>query len=154
PGKAAQSTSAYATSYAGAGLGKDGTPISSWATTFALGFHFGVSPADPDRVIPQSSCCLYHPDVAVDASSGQAWVGFTSNETTPPGVFVNAIGRGGPEGGRKLAPGSTQGKSFVQEIERTPIVGRIGAAGVFLAFGQGYPTFKTIAVWRVDSGKP
>src|SRR5262249_46862505 len=46
------------------------------------------------------------------------------------------------------------GKSFVQEIERTPIVGRVGAAGVFLAFGQGYPTFRTIAVWRVDSGKP
>jgi len=40
PGKAAQSTSAYATSYAGAGFAKDGTPISSWATTFALGFHF------------------------------------------------------------------------------------------------------------------
>lgn len=56
-------------------------------------------------------------------------------------------------GRRKLAPGSTQGKSFVQEIGRTPIAGRIGAAGVFLAFGQRYPTFKTIAVWRVDRGR-
>ena len=42
----------------------------------------------------------------------------------------------------------------MQPIGRTPITGRIGAAGVFLAYGQGYPTFKTIAVWRVDTGKP
>ena len=67
---------------------------------------------------------------------------------------MNAIGPGGPEGGRKLAPGSLTGKSFLQPIGRTPISGRIGAAGVFLAYGQGYPTLKTVAVWRVDTATP
>jgi hypothetical protein len=90
----------------------------------------------------------------VDAASGQAWVGFTSNETATPGVFANAVGPGGPAGARRLAPGSTKGKSFAQAIGRTPISERIGAAGVFLAYGQGYPTFETVAVWRVDSAKP
>ncbi len=153
-GKAAQATYAYATSYAGAGLAKNGTPISSWAGTPGLGFHYGVDPSAPDGTIAQSGCCLYHPDIGVDSASGQAWIGFTSNETASPGVFVNAIGPGGPQDGRKLAPGSVSGKNFVQPIGRTPITGRIGAAGVFLAYGRGYPTLKSVAVWRVDSGKP
>src|SRR5262245_36718169 len=153
-GKAAQATYAYATSYAGAGLANDGTPISSWAGTPGLGFHYGVNPADRDGTIPQSGCCLYHPDIGVDSSSGQAWIGFTSNESASPGVFVNAIGPGGAQGGRKLAPGSLTGKDFLQPIGRTPITGRIGAAGVFIAYGQGYPTFRSVVVWRVDSGKP
>ena len=154
PGKAAQATYAYATSYAGAGLAKNGTPISSWAGTPGLGFHYGVDPSAPDGKITQSGCCLYHPDIGVDSASGQAWIGFTSNETASPGAFVNAIGPGGPEGGRKLAPGSLTGKNFLQPIGRTPITGRLGAGGVFIAYGQGYPTLKTIAVWRVDTGKP
>ena len=110
-GRAAQATYAYATSYAGAGLAKNGTPISSWAGTPGLGFHYGVDPSTPDGKIPQSGCCLYHPDIGVDSASGQAWVGFTSNETASPGVFVNAIGPGGPEGGRKLAPGPHAGRT-------------------------------------------
>jgi hypothetical protein len=153
-GKAAQASYAYATSYAGAALAKNGTPISSWAGSPGLGFHYGVDPSAPDGKIPQSGCCLYHPDIGVDSASGQAWIGFTSNENASPGVFVNAIGPGGAEGGRKLAPGSLSGKDFLQPIGRTPITGRIGAAGVFLAYGQGYPTFKTVAVWRVDTSKP
>src|SRR5262245_50625645 len=152
PGRAAQALYAYATSYAGAALAKNGTPISSWAGSPGLGFHYGVDPSAPDGKVPQSGCCLYNPDVGVDSASGQAWIGFTSNEKATPGFFVNAIGPGGAEGGRKPAPGALTSGNFVQPIGRTPITGRIGAAGVFLAYGQGYPTIKTIAVWRVDNG--
>jgi hypothetical protein len=119
-----------------------------------LGFHYGVDPSTPDGKIPQSSCCLYHPDMGVDSASGQAWIGFTSNENATPGFFVNAIGPGGAEGGRKLAPGALTGGDFLQPIGRTPITGRISAAGVFLAYGQGYPTINKIAVWRTDTSKP
>jgi len=154
PGKAAQSTSAYATGVAGAGLAKDGTPISTWSGSPGLGFHYGINPADPDRTIPQSGCCLYTPDVAVDSASGQAWVAFHSNETATPGLFVNAIGPGGPQGARKLASGSVIGKSSVYPGNRASITGRIGGGGVYLFFGQGYPTFKTLALWRVDRAKP
>ena len=154
PGKAAQSTSAYATGVAGAGLAKDGTPISTWSGSPGLGFHYGINPGDPDRAIPQSTCCLYTPDIAVDATSGQAWLAFHSNESATPGLFVNAIGPGGPQGPRRLATGSVVGKSSVYPGNRASISGRIGAAGVYLFHGQGYPTFKTLALWRVDRAKP
>jgi len=154
PGKVAQATYAYATGVAGAGLAKDGTPISSWSGTPGLGFHYGVDPAAPDGKIAQSGCCLYTPDVAVDAASGQAWVGFHSNETAGPGLYVNAIGPGGAQGGRRLAPGSVTGKDSIYPGNRTSLTGRIGAGGVYLFYGQGYPTFKTLALWKVDTAKP
>ena len=153
-GDVVQAPSAYATGVAGAGLAKDGTPISTWSVSPGLGYHYGISAGDPDRAIPQSGCCLYTPDVAVDSASGQAWVGFHSNESASPGLYVNAIGPSGPQGGRKLAPGSVVGKSSVYPGNRTSLTGRIGAGGVYLLFGQGYPTFKTLALWKVDTAKP
>ncbi len=154
PGKAAQATYAYATGVAGAGLAKDGTPISAWSGSPGLGFHYGIDAASADGRIPQTGCCLYTPEIAVDSTSGQAWVGFHSNESAGPGLFVNAIGPNGPQGGRRLAPGSVSGKSSVYPGNRTSLTGRIGAAGVYLFFGQGYPTFKTLALWKVDTAKP
>ena len=90
----------------------------------------------------------------VDAASRQAWVGFHSNENDGPGLYVNAIGPGGPQGGRKLAPGSVVGKSSIYPGNRTSLSGRIGAGGVYLVYGQGYPTFNTLALWKVDTAKP
>jgi hypothetical protein len=154
PGKAAQATYAYATGVAGAGLAKDGTPISTWSGSPGLGFHYGIDAGTADGTIPQTGCCLYTPDVAVDSASGQAWVGFHSNENSGPGLYVNAIGPGGPQGGRRLAPGSVTGKSSIYPGNRTSLTGRIGAGGVYLFYGQGYPTFKTLALWKVDTAKP
>ena len=154
PGKAAQSTSAYATGVAGAGLAKDGTPISTWSAGPGLGFHYGVDTSTPDGTIPQTGCCLYTPEIAVDSASGQAWVGFHSNESAAPGLYVNAIGPAGAQGGRRLAPGSATGKSSIYPGNRAALSGRIGAGGVYLFYGQGYPTFKTLALWKVDTAKP
>jgi hypothetical protein len=153
-GDVVQAPSAYATGVTGAGLAKDGTPISTWSVTPGLGYHYGINGGDPDRAIPQTGCCLYTPDVAVDSASGQAWVGFHSNENDGPGLYVNAIGPGGPQGGRKLASGSVVGKSSIYPGNRTSLTGRIGAGGVYLFYGQGYPTFKTLALWKVDTAKP
>jgi hypothetical protein len=154
PGRAAQALYAYATGVAGAGLARDGTPISTWSGTPGLGYHYGVDPAQPDGAIPQSGCCLYLPDVAVDSASGQAWVGFHSLESASPGLYVNAIGPGGPQGGRKLAAGSVVGRSSKAPGNRTTLTGRIGAPGVYLLFGQGYPTYRTLALWKVDTARP
>jgi hypothetical protein len=154
PGKAAQAPYAYITGVTGAGLAKDGTPISTWSGTPGLGYHYGTDPAQPDRTIPQTGCCLYTPEIAVDSASGQAWVGFHSNESAGPGLYVNAIGPGGPESGRRLAPGSVAGTSSVYPGNRASLTGRIGAGGVYLFYGQGYPTFDTLALWKVDTGRP
>jgi len=153
-GKAAQATYAYATGVAGAGLARDGTPISTWSGSPGLGFHYGIDPAQPDGTIPQTGCCLYFPDVAVDSASGQAWVGFYSNESSGPGLYVNAIGPAGPQGGRRLAPGSVTGRGSLAPGNRTSLTGRIGAPGVYLFFGQGYPTYATLALWKVDATRP
>ena len=56
----AQATYAYATGVAGAGLAKDGTPISTWSGTPGLGFHYGVNPAEPDGRIPQTRLLPLH----------------------------------------------------------------------------------------------
>lgn len=154
PGKAAQATYAYATGVAGAGLARDGTPISTWSGSPGLGFHYGVDPGQPDGTIPQTGCCLYTPDVAVDSASGQGWVGFHSNENAGPGLYVNAIDPAGPQGGRRLAPGSVVGSSSIYPGNRTSLTGRIGAPGVYLFYGQGYPTFSTLALWKVDTERP
>jgi len=154
PGRAAQALYAYATSVTGAALARDGTPISTWSGTPGLGYHYGIDPNQPDRMVPQSSCCLYGPDIAVDAASGQAWVGFHSLESGSPGLYVNAIGPGGPEGGRRLAPGSVEGGSSKAPGNRTSLTGRIGAGGVYLVYGQGYPTYDTLALWKVDTARP
>jgi hypothetical protein len=154
PGDVVQAPSAYATGVAGAGLAKDGTPISTWSVSPGLGYHYGINGSDPDRAIPQTGCCLYTPEIGVDSASGQAWVGFHSNENAAPGLYVNAIGPAGPQGGRRLAQGSVTGKSSIYPGNRTSLTGRIGAGGVYLFYGQGYPTFKTLALWKVDTAKP
>jgi hypothetical protein len=153
-GNAAQSTSAYATNVAGAGLAKDGTPISTWSTTPGVGYHYGLDPADPDVLIKADTCCLYDPDVGIDSSTGAAYVAFWSNQKNVPGVFAQSIGPTAVKGPRTLAPGSVTGRDSLGADGRVPITGRIGGPGVFVVYGQGYPTFKTVAVWRVGSSKP
>jgi hypothetical protein len=46
------------------------------------------------------------------------------------------------------------GKSSIYPGNRTSLTGRIGAGGVYLFYGQGYPTFKTLALWKVDIARP
>jgi len=153
-GNAIQSRTAYSGASTGAGLARDGTPISAWASTGQLGYHYGVDPGGPDRIVPQSGCCLYQPEIAVDSANGQAYVGFFSLEPGRHGVYAQRIAPGGPQGNRLLAPGTRVGSNAVNPGGRTSISGRIGAGGVFLAHGQGYPTYKTVALWRVGSGRP
>lgn len=153
-GKAAQSSSAYSGSSTGAGLARDGTPVSAWASTGELGFHYGVDPADPDRVVPQTGCCLYQPEIAADTATGQAYVGFFSLERGREGVYAQRISPAGVQGGRLLVPGSRVRGNALNPSGRTSLTARLGAPGVFLVNGQGYPTYSSIAVWRVGSSRP
>ncbi|MDH4103591.1 MAG: hypothetical protein OEV29_09445 [Thermoleophilia bacterium] len=153
-GKAAQSNSAYSGATAGAGLARDGTPISAWYSTGEMGFHYGTSLDDPDRTVPATGCCLYEPEIAVDAATGQAYIGFFSLEKSAQGVYAQRISPAGVQGARWLAPGTRVGANALNPGGRTSLSARIGAPGVFMVHGQGYPTFKTVAVSRVGAGKP
>ena len=153
-GKASQSNSAYTGASTGAGLARDGTPISAWASTGELGFHYGVDPADPDRTVPQMGCCLYQPDIATDSATGQTYLGFFSLERGREGVYVQRISPAGVQGGRVLAPGTRVRGNAVNPGGRTSLTARLGAPGVFLAHGRGYPTYSSVALWRVGAPRP
>jgi len=153
-GKAAQSNTAYVGASTGAGLARDGTPISAWASTGQLGFHYGVDPGDPDGTVPQTGCCLYQPEIATDAASGQTYVGFFSLERGREGIYVQRISPAGVQGPRLLAPGTRVRGNAVNPGARTGLTGRLGAPGVFLAHGRGYPTYSSVALWRVGATRP
>lgn len=153
-GRVVQSRSAYTGASTGAGLARDGTPISAWASTGEAGFHYGTDPNDPDRRAAQSGCCLYQPEIAVDARTGQAYVGFFSLEPSATGLYAQRISPGGTQGPRWAAPGARVGQKAVNPGSRTALTGRIGAPGVFMAHGQGYPTYSTVALSRVGAPRP
>ena len=152
-GNAAQDTSAY-NSASGAGTTTDGTPVSAWGTTFGTRAHVGVDPAAADITV-QTACCGYYPDVATADAPGQAVVGWFSNATKDAGLYTQTISAGGPVGPRLYVPGSaTADRASTLGIDqRMAITHRIGG-GVYVAYGAGYPTFKSVNLWRNGAAKP
>src|SRR5205823_3906228 len=96
-------------------------------------------------------------------TSGQTVLGWYSNESAAAagsvagsGMFLQEISPAGVVGGRTLAPGSASadGKSALSTGYRTPLTGRIGASGVYLVYGAGYPTFLKVDVLRFGTATP
>ena len=134
----------------GATVQKSGTPIFAWAAGTNTYYKVGTDAAQKDSFLgPAPKCCFYDPDVAVDDSSGAAFVGYYSNVSGAPGMFVRQIlpSLGAPQ----LAPGSVTNGNFIPPDHRVPLVARQGG-GVFLAYCTGYPTCKGVSLWRVGGG--
>jgi hypothetical protein len=51
-----------------------------------------------------------------------------------------------------VLPGSVVDGQASQPLQRTPVTGRIGAPGVYVAYGAGYPSVTTVNLFRVGSG--
>lgn len=133
---------------AGSGIGAvdaNGTPWSAWGDSSpgGGGFHAGINPANPD--LPFSpSCCERDPNLAVDGSSGLVAVGW--NRLNPGGSvlqvlvpFISPV---------ENAPGS--GAVWLQQ--RVGLTGRIGAGGIYAAYGSGSNQFNARpALWRVGA---
>jgi hypothetical protein len=161
PGRVSADSNAYV-SPVGAALTKEGQFVEATTSTFGLTFHYGLTTGTPTMKVP-GNCCYYDPGIGVDAVSGQTVLGWYSNEDPSQpgasggeGMFLQEIAPSGLVGRRVLAPGSASpdGKSAIAPGYRTPVTGRLGAPGVFLAYGQGYPTFTKLAVLRFGSAKP
>jgi hypothetical protein len=161
PGRVSGDSNAYV-SPVGAARTKDGQFVEATTSTFGLTFHFGLTTGTPTTKVP-GNCCYYDPGIGVDAASGQTVLGWYSNEDpgqpgagAGQGMFLQEIAPSGLVGRRALAPGSASpdGKSAIAPGYRTPVTGRLGASGVFLAYGQGYPTFARLALLRFGSPKP
>jgi hypothetical protein len=151
PGRAAQDSAAYAADV-GAGTMKNGTPVSAWGTTFGTRVHVGTNPADADISV-QTACCGYFPDVASADARDQAVVVWYSNASGAAGLFAQAVSAAGPVGGKRLLPGSVAGANSLAPDGRVVIVARAGG-GTYVGYGAGYPTYKTVDLWRFGAARP
>jgi hypothetical protein len=155
PGRVAPSADA-ARADVGAATAKDGTPVTAWASASGLHYHVGVDPATADVSVALAGCCAHDPEVAFDMATGQAYLGWFSSSPRKQGILVQAIGATRPSGPRFYAPGSARKKraDAVAPRQRTALSGRIGAGGVYLAYGVGFPSFRSIALLRVGAPRP
>jgi hypothetical protein len=137
----------------GAGLRSDGTPVFTYAYSFALGLHAGLDPATPDTDLrTTTTCCDYLPNLAF-TKGGTGVLAWFSNADGEVGTWAQPIA---PSMGTKvLAPGSvsTDGKAL-SPSQRTPVVTRTGTEEVYLAYCGGYPTCTQVLLWKVGSATP
>ena len=140
----------YASSGIGAGIGRNGT-VSVSAGDPGNFFRVGGGP----EFRYETGNYVYDPDIGVDSVSGQAVLAWFSNVNNNNGLYAQAIGPGGLVGGRVYLPGSANANRTTanQPIQRTPVTGRIGADGVYLAYGPGYPTRSRVNLLRFG-GQP
>jgi hypothetical protein len=136
----------------------DGTSMQSWGGTGAGVFvHRGLSPTSPNFAYQSQlgGCCGYSPDLAADSASGALFIAWFSNVTGNEGVFVQAVdpASGAPVATPQVMPGTVTNfngtPASSQQLARTPITGRPGQPGVFVAYPGGYPTTTKVLVWQV-----
>jgi hypothetical protein len=137
----------------GAAVLRDGTPVAAWAVSFALQAHVGLDPKKADLKL-QTACCAYQPDIAVDDATGEAVLGWFSNEKDAQGLYTQAIA---PSVGEKLyvpESASANRSNAISIDQRMAITGRVGAPDVYVAYGAGYPTSTSVNLWRYGSASP
>jgi hypothetical protein len=142
---------ASASADVGAGVAKDGSSVVAWVLDGSLRYHWGVGPTSRDFTVPRAGCCPTNTDVATDSLNGQTYVGWFSGVARASGVFVQAIGLGGPLGRPLYAPGSS-GKNrsgAAPPGQRVAIAARNGGPGVYVAYAVGYPKVRSVGLWRV-----
>lgn len=133
---------------AGSGIGAvdaNGTPWSAWGDSSpgGGGIHAGVNPADQDLPFGPS-CCERDPNLAVDADTGLVAVGWNrlnqgTNALQVLVPFISPV---------ENAPNS--GAVWLQQ--RVGLTGRIGAGGIYAAYGSGSNPFNARpALWRVGA---
>jgi hypothetical protein len=154
-GEGAAHSSAYASDLVGAAVADDGSIVTDWATTFGTQIHLGLDPSAPNQTL-QTSCCGYQTTAATDGATGEVYAAWYSNASDGQGTYAQRVS---PSLGPKLqAPGSVTtfngAPSSIGADQLTAISGRVGAGGVYEAYGSGYPTAQTVDLWQVGSAAP
>jgi hypothetical protein len=154
-GTAAPQSTAYASDLVGAAVAGDGRIVTDWASTFGTVVHLGLDPSVPSQTL-QGPCCGYQTTAATDGASGEVYAAWYSNASSGQGTFAQGVA---PSLGSKLqAPGSVTNfngaPSSIGADQLTAISGRIGAGGVYVAYGSGYPTAQTVDLWQIGSSAP
>ncbi len=134
----------YAASNIGAALGKDGTFYSIWddSSPDGAGYHVGIAHRHFDGELPGN--LQSDTNVAVDSVSGRviaAWNSMDDDKVKVMPIFA--------KGAPVTIPNSTP-----YLLHQVGITGRLGAPGVFVAYGRGTnPYMADPSVYRVDTGQ-
>ncbi len=153
PPLAVSSTGTPSPVYIAAGIGgavsPAGTVVSTWGDSGPGdgGFHVGLSPADPDNPFGVAASNV-NPNVAFDSASGSGYIAWNVLGGIEPGSLrVMAL-----QGGSVLAAPNSAARWIGQRVS---ISGRIGAGGVYVAYGSGGNEFSARpAWWRVGTKQP
>jgi len=152
---ASAAQSSNRTAYVGpvaATLDRNGTPVGAWAASDALTVQVGLGTGKATQNV-SNGCCPYQPALATDAQSGETVVAWYSNVSRSEGIWVKTIA---PSAGQpKLVPDTVTvyaGAPASVSLDQTAaLAARIGGPGLYVAYPEGYPTYKSVDLWRVGA---
>jgi hypothetical protein len=149
PGALTQSGYAYASYGTGATTLADGSPVVAFPLNSTLTWNAGGAPTDATSAFAE--CCLYY--VSLARTGEQVWSAFYANGSAEgnQGVFVKQLLPA--EGAAVKAPGSTTGGDSVSASQAVPLIA-LPDGGLLTAYCVGYPTCRSIGLWRVGAPKP
>jgi hypothetical protein len=135
-------------------MGTNGTPIVAEGDPGNL-FHFGIGGSD-FAYESRPGIDVYDPGIGVDATTGQAVLAWFSLGDSAEGTYAQSITASGLAGSRVFLPGSASAdhRSANPPLQRTAVTGRIGAGGVYIAYGAGYPSRKSVDLLRFGASSP
>jgi hypothetical protein len=134
-------------------------PLVTWYGTNGVYVHASFDASLPNyefqSLLGPTAYYGYYSNLAIDGAGGQVWLAWASNATGKSGVWAARVdaASGAPVGEAVRMPGSVVRYSgswwFSMMGSRTPVTGRPGRAGVWVAYPLGYPTTTKIALWRL-----
>jgi hypothetical protein len=130
----------------------------TWYGSDGVWVHRGVSSATPAYDYQSGLGTYgYYSNLALDGG-GDLWLLWASNATGNSGVWAARVDQatGGMLGSPVKLPGSTTkwggAQQFDMMLSRVPAAGR-AAGGVFVAYPAGYPSTKSVRLWKVTASK-
>lgn len=149
PSPAVTQNTGYASYGTGATTLADGTLAAAYPLNSTIYYQIGAGPPQSFTV---ADCCVYHVALASDGAS--VWASWSANGdgAANMGIFVRQIY---PALGPVMqAPGSVSSfggsPGTLDPGQRTALVARNGG-GLYLAYLNGYPSAKAVALWKVGS---
>lgn len=145
-------SSAYSSDVVAAALDGSGGLVTAWASTSSTAVHRGDDPSTPATPV-QAACCGYQTGLARDGATGGVALAWFSNATGQQGWHARAVSPA--LGVDRYLPGSGDAAraNAVPPSQQAAVSGRIGAPGVYVLYGTGYPTWTGLSLINASTGQ-